>query len=131
MQLGILRTKIILPLLLLLLLDCNRKNDLNNPITITIKVIDSKTKQSRINKFDTIEVRKEGLGYLGKTFDKVGEYITDSTGIVQITIIPKEGYRFMASGQNVYGSANFTKAFTKKILRNNEQVIIEVTSINN
>jgi hypothetical protein len=37
--------------------------------------------------FDTVIIKKEGIGYLMKTFDKVGQYVTDPTGSVKIRLI--------------------------------------------
>jgi hypothetical protein len=82
MQSKILKMSIVLCVSLVAILNsnCKGKSDLEGQITITINSIDKETKQRRINKFDTVVVRKEGIGYLTKTFDKIGEYVTDSTG---------------------------------------------------
>jgi len=110
----------------LLIFNCNKKSD---PITITIHSIDSKTKLPRLNTFDTIEVRKEGFGFIKKTFKKVAEYTTDSTGSVKIKFDGTEGYNFLLRGPNVYGSAEFSEAFTKEKLKDGQEVNIEVISL--
>ncbi len=110
----------------LLFFNCNKKSD---SITITIHSIDSKTKLPRLKTFDTIEVRKEGFGFIKKTFKKVAEYTTDSTGSVKIMLDGTEGYNFMLRGPNIYGSAKFSEAFTKEKLKDGQEVSIEVISL--
>ena len=112
----------------LLTLSCSKKSD---QITITIHAIDSKTKQPRVNTFDTIEVRKEEFGYLMKTFKKVAEYTTDATGSVKISLDGTEGYNFSLSEPNIYGSAEFSEAFTKEKLKDGQEINIEVVSLDN
>ncbi|MRX42021.1 hypothetical protein GJU43_22320 [Flavobacterium sp. LC2016-23] len=70
MQLNIDKTKlaVCISILALLISNCSRKTDSENQITIKINSIDSKSKQRRVNLFDTVEVRKEKFGYLTKTF---------------------------------------------------------------
>ncbi len=79
--------------------------------------------------FDTIVIRKEGIGYLTKTYTKVGEYITDSTGSVKIKVNRNEGYMFLLSRMGVYGSENFAGAFTKEKLKDGQVVNIEAIPI--
>jgi hypothetical protein len=130
MQLNILKTRIVVcnSIMVFLILSCNKKNDLKNQITIKINSIDNKTKLARVNAFDTIEVRMQGFGYLTKTFDKVGEYVTDSTGSVKVKLDCTEEYIFILGGPNIYGSAEFTEAFTKEKLKDGQEVNIEVIS---
>ncbi|CCG52344.1 Hypothetical protein KQS_01760 [Flavobacterium indicum GPTSA100-9 = DSM 17447] len=114
-----------------MILSCNKNTNLENKITIKVNSIDSDSKQLRVNTFDVIEVRAEGFGYLMKTYEKVGEYTTDSSGSVKIEIDGSKQYRFMISGPNGYGSANFTEAFTKEKLKDGQEVNIEVITHEN
>jgi len=111
----------------LLIVNCKGKSDLENQITITINSIDKKTKQRRINMFDTVVVRKEGIGYLKKTFDKVGEYVTDSTGSVKIKIDSSKICDISVSGLNVLGGDMYYPGY----LKDGQEVNIEVFSIEN
>jgi hypothetical protein len=111
----------------LLLLNCKGKSDLENQITITIISIDKNTNQRRINMFDNVVVRKEGIGYLKKTFDKVGEYVTDSTGSVKIKIDSSKIYDFSVSGLNVLGGDMYYPGY----LKDGQEVHIEVISTEN
>ncbi|WDF65353.1 hypothetical protein [Flavobacterium sp. KACC 22763] len=113
---------------ILLFFNCNKKSD---SITITVHSIDSKTKLPRLKTFDTIEVRTEGFGFIKKTFKKVAEYTTDSTGSVKIMLDGTEGYNFLLRGPNIYGSAEFSEAFTKEKLKDGQEVNIEVISLDN
>lgn len=129
MQSKILKISILLCISLLTMLNsnCKGKSDLKNPITITINSIDKETKQRRINKFDTIVVRKEGIGYLTKTFDKVGEYVTDSTGSIKIKINSSKIYDISISGLNVLGGDMFNPGY----LKDGQEVNIEVVTFEN
>lgn len=134
MQLNTLKVKIIvcISIMAFLISSCTKKPDLENQITIKINSIDSKTKQPRVNTFDTIDVRIKKFGFLTQRFVKVGEYATDSIGSVKIKIDSTEEYIFMlSSGKNIYGSAEFTEAFTKEKLKDGQEVDIEVFSIEN
>jgi hypothetical protein len=114
-------------LVTILNLNCKGKSDLENQITITINSIDKETKQRRINKFDTVVVRKEGIGYLTKTFDKVGEYVTDSTGSVKIKIDSSKICDISVSGLNVLGGDMYYPGY----LKDGQEVNIEVASLEN
>jgi len=105
----------------LLLLGCNSKNsDLKNQITISVKVIDSYTKQPRVN--DTVTVRQAKWG-IPRRYVKVGEYITNSLGIVTLKISKKNRYSFETDGPNyAFGSDEYGEGE----LKNNQQIIIEV-----
>ncbi|REG96039.1 hypothetical protein C8P67_11111 [Flavobacterium aquicola] len=131
MQSKISKMKIVISISIIALLisNCGRKTDLENQITITITSVDSKTKQRRINTFDTIEVRKEGMGYLMRTYPKVGEYITDSMGSVKIKIDSTDGYRFMLNKKGFYGSESFAEPFTKEKLKDGQEINIEAISL--
>ena len=112
-------------------LGCARKPNLKNQITIKIISIDSETKQARVNKFDTIDVRMRAFGYFIQSFEKIGEYVTDSTGSVEIKLDSTEEYRFILDGSNIHGSAAFTEAFSKERLKDGQEVNIEVISRKN
>lgn len=105
------------------------KNNLDNQITIKINSIDGKTKQPRVNKFDTIDVRITKFGFPTRKYVKIAEYITNSTGSVEIKVDSIEEYRFIIRGTNIYGSANFTKGFSKEKLKEAQEVNIEVISL--
>lgn len=107
----------------LLLLGCNSKNsDLKNQITISVKVIDSYTKQPRVN--DTVTIRQAKWG-IPRRYVKVGEYITNSLGIVTLKISKKNRYSFETDGPNyAFGSDEYGEGE----LKNNQQIIIEVIS---
>jgi len=109
---------------MLLFVNCTWKGNLNNKITIKINSIDEKSKQRRKNMFDTVEVRKEGFGYLMKTFKVVGVYRTDSTGSVKINIDSTKINQIFVSGLHEYGSEMYYPGY----LKNNQQVDIEVRS---
>ena len=131
MQSNILKTIILYIIMFFLILSCNKKNNLDNQIIIKINSIDSETRNSRVNIFDTIEVSVEENGYLMKNFNKVGEYVTDSSGSIKIKIDSTKGYKFMLRGPNIYGSANFSEAFSKEKLKNGQEVNIEAISLEN
>lgn len=127
MQSRILKLEIVVfaSLLSLLISNCNMKDDSKNQITITINSVDKETKQRRVNKFDTVVVRKEGIGYLMKTFDKVGQYVTDSTGSVKIRIDSSKIYDISVSGLNVLGGDMYNPGY----LKDDQEVNIEVISL--
>jgi hypothetical protein len=129
MQSRILKLEIVVfaSLLSLLISNCNMKDDSKNQITITINSVDKETKQRRVNKFDTVVVRKEGIGYLMKTFDKVGQYVTDSTGSVKIRIDSSKICDISVSGLNVLGGDMYNPGY----LKDGQEVNIEVISIEN
>ena len=133
MQSNIHKKNKILGIILLasLVINCKGKNYLENQITIKINLIDSKTKQFRVNKFDTIEVRKESEGYLMKTYNIVGEYVTDSKGSVTIKIDRDAEYRIMLNRRGLFGSESFAKSFNREKLKDGQEVDIEVFSIEN
>jgi hypothetical protein len=108
-----------------LISNCNSKSDLKDKITITINSIDKETKQRRVNMFDTVIVRRESIGYLKKTFDKVGEYVTDSTGSIKIKIDSSKVYDISVSGLNVLGG----DMYYPESLKNGQEVNIEVFPI--
>lgn len=114
-------------LIIIFISNCKGKDDLEGQITIKINSIDRATKQHRIDTFDTIEVRKEGMGYLMKTFDKIGEYVTDSTGSLKIKIDKTEKYMFLLSRRNYFGS----ETFEGELLKDGQEVNIEVFPIEN
>jgi len=105
----------------LLLLGCDGKNsDLKNQINISIKVIDSDTKQPRVN--DTVTVRQAKWG-IPRRYVKVGEYITNSLGVVALKINKENRYSFETDGPNyAFGSDEYGEGE----LKNNQQIVIEV-----
>ena len=111
--------------ILSLISNCKGKSELENQITVKINSIDRKTKENRINVFDTIEIRKEGVGYLMKTFDKVGEFVTDSSGSFKIKIDKTNNYLFLLKRRNYVGS----ETVIGESLKNNQEVSIEVFPI--
>tara|TARA_R110002124_G_scaffold108383_1_gene260982 strand:+ start:1513 stop:1905 length:393 start_codon:yes stop_codon:yes gene_type:complete len=129
MQSKILKISIVLYVLLVAILNsnCKGKRDLEDQITITINSIDKETKQRRINKFDSVVVRKEGIGYTTKTFDKIGEYVTDSTGSVKIKIDSSKICDISVSGLNVLGGDMYYPGY----LKDGQEVNIEVISLEN
>ena len=132
MQSNIRKTKIVvcISVIALLISNCKRKTDSENQFTITINLVDNETKQRRINTFDTIEVRKEKIGWnLMRAYPKVGEYITDSMGSVKIKIDSTCGYRFMLNRRGYYGSESFAEPFTKEKLKDGQKVNIEAISL--
>jgi len=128
MQSNTHKTKILLSasVMFVLILSCTKKTKLENQITVNINLIDSKTKEPRINSFDTIIVRKEGFGLI-KTFDKVEECITDSAGSVKIKIDRTKEYMFLLGRRNFFGS----ETFARESLNNGQELNIEVYSIEN
>lgn len=117
------KTVLLISLVAMLISNCKGKSDLENQVTITINSIDSKTKQYRINKLDTIEIRMVKFGYLKKRFVTIGEYITDSTGSVKVKLDPNEEYHISLYGTNVFGWANFNE----NDLKDGQEVIIEAS----
>lgn len=114
-----------------LFVKCNKKSDFENQITIKLNSIDSETKQRRENKFDTIKVNITRPGSFTYRYVKIAEYITNSGGSVKIKVDSTEEYRFSIRGPYVYGTANFTDAFTKEKLKDGQEVNIEVFPIGN
>jgi len=132
MQSNVRKTKIVVCISVIVLLtsSCNKKTDSKNQITITINSVDSETKQRRINTFDTIEVRKEKIGWnLMRAYPQTGEFITDSMGSVKIKIDSTFGYRFILSRKGYYGSESYAEPFTKEKLKEGQQVNIEAISL--
>ncbi len=109
---------------LLLFANCTLKGDMDNQITIKINSIDEKSKKRRINMFDTVEVRKEGFGWLMKTFNVVGVYKTDSTGSVKIKIDSTKISEIHILGLHEFGIDMYYPGH----LKNNQEVDIEVRS---
>ena len=133
MQSNILKIKNVISFsfLIMSIISCYKNSNQENQITVKITLINKDTKQPRVNSFDTIEVRKEGIGLFTKSFDKVAEYITDSKGSINIKVNRNEGYNFLLSRKGFYGSENFSEPFTKEKLKEGQKVNIEVYSIEN
>jgi len=118
-------------ILLVLFASCNKKNDFENQITITIISVDKESKQRRVNKFDTIEVRKKKLAIFTHRYVKVEEYVTNAEGLIKIKVDSTQEYSFLIRGPFLYGSANFAEAYTKERLKDGQVVNIEVISTKN
>lgn len=127
MQLNIHKTKlaVCISILALLISNCNRKTDSENQITITINSIDSKSKQRRVNLFDTVEVRKEKFGYLTKTFPVEKKYIMDSMGSVKIKIDTTKLYQIFVLGSKAFGPEMYYPGY----LEDGQEINIEVISL--
>lgn len=103
-----------------LLISCSNSEN-NNQIKLTIKVIDSYTTKPRIN--DRVEIRVGKWGFPTRRYVKVGEYFTDSLGVVKLNLSRDERYSFMIFGPNhAFGSDEYNKGE----LKNNQQIIIKV-----
>lgn len=110
---------VLLVSLLFLLIGCSNSTK-ENEIKVTIKVIDSYTKQPRVN--DTVTVRQAKWG-IPRRYVKVGEYITNSLGIVTLKINKKNRYSFETDGPNyAFGSDEYGEGK----LKNNQQIVIKV-----
>ncbi|MDO5616047.1 MAG: hypothetical protein Q4G16_07645 [Cruoricaptor ignavus] len=81
--------------------------------------------------YDTIVVRKEGFGFLKKTYFIIGEYVTDSMGSTKVKVDPNEEYRFMLKRKGFYGSESFAEPFTKEKLQEGQNINIEAISLEN
>ncbi len=129
MQSRILRIEVVVcvSLLALLISNCNKKSDLENQIIIKINSIDSKTKQPRVNVFDTIDVRIAEFGIPMRKYVKVAEYRTDSTGSVRAKLDRNGEYHFILGGKNIYGAIEFSEGE----LKDGQEVNIEVISLEN
>jgi hypothetical protein len=113
-------TIILIFILTLILAKHYSKSNLENQITITIRSIDSETKQPRTK--DTVEIEMGKWGIPMRRYVKVGQYITDSLGLVKINIDCTERYVFNIYGSHVYSFVEFAE----DKLKNGQQVIIEV-----
>ncbi|WP_284460119.1 hypothetical protein [Chryseobacterium sp.] len=132
MRLNILKTKIAVGISIICFFSgCKKKSDLENQIIIKINAIDNKTKQPRANTFDTIEIKRESAGYLTKTFDKIEERVTDSSGSIKIKIDCTKGYKFLLRKKKFYGSESFGEPFNREKLKDGQEVNIEVMSLEN
>lgn len=91
-------------------------------IDVKINSVDRGSGKMRNNMFDTIEIRREGKGYLMKTFNEFGEYVTDSTGSVIVKIDSTKITDISVSGENVLGGMIFYPGD----LKDGDEVNIEV-----
>ncbi len=104
----------------LFLLRCNNY-DKKNEITISIKVIDSYTKQPRIN--DTVTVRQAKWNIPLRKYVEIGQYVTDSLGMVTLKINKENRYSFETDGPNfAFGSDEYGEGE----LKNNQMIVIKV-----
>lgn len=112
---------------IILILSCGNKNNSENQITIIINSIDNKTKQHRVNMFDTIDVRIAEFGFPKKKYVKIAEYITDSKGSVRVKLDSNEEYHFILGGSYIYGAEEFSSGE----LKDGQEINIEVISLEN
>lgn len=91
-------------------------------IDVKINSVDRGSGKMRTNMFDTIEIRRERKGYLMKTFNEFGEYVTDSTGSVILKIDSTKITDISVSGENVLGGMIFYPGD----LKDGDEVNIEV-----
>ena len=106
----------------LILSSCfNKDTDMRGQINISIKVVDSYTKLPRIN--DTVKIRRAKWGIPMRRYVKIGQYITNSSGIVKVTLSKKERYSFCNYGSKY---ANGSTEYGEEELNDNDQIIIEV-----
>ncbi|ATN06533.1 hypothetical protein CRN76_14520 [Chryseobacterium indologenes] len=102
-----------------LLLGCNTSE--NNQIKVSIKVVDSYTHEPRVN--DRVKVLIGKWGFPTRQYEQIGEYYTDSSGVVKLNLSKDERYSFMTFGANhAFGSDEYKKGE----LKNNQRVVIEV-----
>lgn len=106
----------------LVFINCsNPGTELKNKISITVKVVDSETKQPRMN--DSLTIRQGTWGIPVRRYIKVGKYITDSLGQVRIDLDQKERYSLEIDGSHhAFGSDEYAKGE----LKNNQVVVIQV-----
>jgi len=107
-------------------LNC-KKADVEDQITIKINSIDKETKRIRVNKFDTVIIKKEGKGYLMKTFNAIGKYATDSTGAVTVKIDPSKIYDISITGIEVLGGEII---YPENFKSDQQELDIEVIHLN-
>ncbi|MES2545676.1 MAG: hypothetical protein V4589_10650 [Bacteroidota bacterium] len=98
----------------------NKKSDLKNQITVTVKVIDKYTRQPKSK--DTVEIRIGKPAFPMRKYVKVGKYITDSLGIVKVNLNYNERYSFTTVGFDTFASIEFAEGE----LKDGQKVIIEV-----
>jgi preprotein translocase subunit SecF len=129
MQSNLPDTKILvyISVLFFLISSCKKEIDFENQITIKINSIDSKTKQRRVNFFDNVEVRKEGFGFIKKTFPVEKIYTMDSMGSVKIKIDTTKIYDISVLGLKVLGGDMYYPGH----LKDGQEVNIEVKSYEN
>ncbi|SHG41278.1 hypothetical protein [Chryseobacterium sp. OV279] len=102
-----------------LLMGCNNSTK-ENEIKVTIKVVDSYTQKPRVNDRLTLRQAKWGIP---RRYVKIGEYITNSAGVVTLKISKKNRYSFETDGLNhAFGSDEYGEGE----LKNNQQIVIKV-----
>ncbi|WPO83556.1 hypothetical protein SD427_04260 [Chryseobacterium sp. JJR-5R] len=102
-----------------LLIGCSSSEN-NDQIKVTIKVIDSETRQPRVN--DTVTIRQAKWG-IPRRYVEVGQYVTDSLGSVTLRINKVNRYSFETDGPNfAFGSDEYGEGE----LKNNQQIVIKV-----
>lgn len=90
------------------------KNRDANYINIKINAIDKRTNQLRVNKFDSVIIETEGLGYWVKTFKVTGRYKIDSTGFIKIKINSKKINFINLYGDSVMGTDYYSACKLKE-----------------
>lgn len=104
----------------MLFMGCNNSTK-ENEIKVTIKVVDSYTQKPRVN--DRVEVRMGAWGFPTRRYVEVGQYFTDSLGMVSMNLDKNERYSFMTFGpQHAFGSDEYKKGE----LKDEQQVVIKV-----
>ncbi|SEW48321.1 hypothetical protein SAMN05421841_3792 [Chryseobacterium wanjuense] len=104
----------------LFLIGCNNY-DKKNEITISVKVVDSYTKHPRIN--DTVTVRQAKWNIPLRKYVEIGQYVTDSLGMVTLKINKEKRYSFETDGPNfAFGSDEYGEGE----LKNNQIIVIKV-----
>lgn len=113
--------KVIIKIFLcLIMIGCSNKRLMQ--INITVKVVDSETNLPRIH--DTITIRQARWG-IPRRYIQVGEYVTDSIGVVALKLNKNNRYSFEVNGSNnTFGSDEYGE----NELSNNQQIIIRVVS---
>jgi len=99
-----------------LFLSCKKENQ----IIVTLKSVENKTRQPRINTFDKIEIRKAKFGFI-KGYEIVGEFKTDSLGYLKVKLEKNEEYWAILKCKNMNGWAFFDKNWLNK----SQEIIIE------
>lgn len=102
-----------------LLIGCSSSEN-NDQIKVTVKVIDSETRQPRVN--DTVTIRQAKWG-IPRRYVEVGQYVTDSLGSITLRINKVNRYSFETDGPNfAFGSDEYGEGE----LKNNQQIVIKV-----
>lgn len=104
----------------LILISCKKPESIH----ITVKVINSYTKEPRIGDSVIVEKVKKPW-YSMWQYIKVAEGITDSSGVVSFTIDKNKGHSFSSYGPS-YPDYFGNTEYAERELNENEEIIIEV-----